>query len=185
MDLASYEDDGTVKTSDAPKETPVNTKLNIKEEDKECELESNGINKEEGPLSIEKSSDFEEFLKVALESDLNANQKEILKSKLGTLRHLYKKVNHYVEGDEFKKLLESQVELIKKDSENTVGAFLAIYQALKFEYEHQDVFIPLDTKRKIKKLDVTLKKLRKKIRILENAEVDLDDDDSSYIQLQR
>lgn len=96
----------------------------------------------------------------------------------------------YVETDDFRKSLLSKLALVREKPEHILQCFNIIYQQLKFEIRSSRNANKGDDKRErlISRLEKTLKLLHAKIRNMEQQELSLDaldNEDSSYIQLQR
>lgn len=131
---------------------------------------------------------FDAFLDLCTTKIENAKHKELLLTKIGVIKRLYKRTTDYVTTDEFKESLKHQIHLLHEQPKYTLHCFNIIFQQLKQAWKSQDDEIDESNSKLAKKVEKKLNLLHEKIRQLENAELtldDLDDEDSTYIQLQR
>lgn len=133
---------------------------------------------------------FEVFLDLCTTKVENVKHKELLLEKTSTIKLLYKRAGDYVTTKEFNDSLAHQLKLLDGQPKFTLHCFNIIFQQLKHAWKNKDKDKEVDENklRLRKKVQKKLDLLHKKIRRLENEELsltDLDDEDSSYIQLQR
>lgn len=116
---------------------------------------------------------------------------EILPKKLSIMKKYFEKSGNYVKDQVFLTLLKQTYEGIESaptcDAANTaVLAFHKVFQHLKTHVQQSTIEIEEDHVPKVKRLEKIIKLLQKKIKQLEEAEVDFnDEEDSSYIILDR
>lgn len=91
-----------------------------------------------------------------------------------------------VESNDFRKLIESNIKKAKVSPSQAVISFGEVFMHLKDLNKVNSVEVTKKKKLKLKKMEHTIKLLVKKIKDLENAEVDFsDEEDSSYMKLNR
>lgn len=110
-----------------------------------------------------------------------------LNNQFDMLEQYYKKCDpKFVESDDFKKFIEINLKKAKVSSPQAVISFGEVFAHLKDLNKMGTVEVTKKNKLKLKKMEHTIKLLVKKIKELENADVDFsDEEDSSYIKLNR
>lgn len=140
----------------------------------------------------------ENTLKELANSDLIENYLEICKinlenteynlnNKFDILKQYYKKCEPtMVESDDFRKLIENSIKKAKASPSQAVISFGEVFMHLKDLYKLNSVEVTKEVKRKLKKMEHTIKLLVNKIKELENEDVDFsNEEDSSYMKLER
>lgn len=141
--------------------------------------------------SVEARAAFRKFLKIVEEKIVDSSFEEILPKKVPIIQKYFKKSGPYVNEKVFEMLLNESTQSVRKapnsHAANTaVLAFHKIFEHLKAHVAETIVDIEEDHLPKVRKLEKTLKLLRKRIKQLEETEVNFDDDeDSAYIMLDR
>lgn len=131
------------------------------------------------------------FLNKCVTCVENPKHKELLLKKLPPIKKFYVHTDDYSSTEDFKKLIQEKIELLTSDKQQAVRCFNAVYLDLKAAYVNKDCddeSIPLDKKFKIIRLERVLRKISKKVKSLEVAELDMDDWDnnnSPYMKLQK
>lgn len=132
---------------------------------------------------------FDVFLDLCTAKVENEKHKELLLQKMSTIKLLYERVPDHVTSNEFKQCLSHQIKLLDDQPKYALHCFNIIFQQLKHAWAcKKDRDVDEHKLRLMKKVQKKLDLLHMKIRNLEAAELsldDLDDEDSSYIQLQR
>ncbi|CAG9769614.1 unnamed protein product [Ceutorhynchus assimilis] len=132
---------------------------------------------------------FKKFLKLVEEKIVDSTFEEILPKKVPILEKYFKKCGSHVYGEKFKKILIEVIENIQtspntKAAKVTVLAFHQVFDFLRTHVDGAAITVEEDNYPKIKKLEKTIKLLKNKIKQLDEAEVNLNDDndsDSAYI----
>ncbi|KAJ8921663.1 hypothetical protein NQ315_010572 [Exocentrus adspersus] len=130
---------------------------------------------------------LENFLQVC-EEKITSSQYEHLKDKqFPVLRKYYRKCGAKLgESTNFLKLVDENMVRAKKSPAAAVISFNEILQYVKEVVNTESVEVSEGHRIKLKKLEKMIKLLLMRIRQLENAEINFDDEeDSSYLQLDR
>lgn len=135
------------------------------------------------------AEEFFMFLDDCLQSFTDPAHKELLHSKLPIIKKFFEKIKHYsYNQEEFLEVIRRSSRKINGNSRQIMICFTEVYQWLKSSYlnlrkEQSDV---VKNRRIVKKLHKTLIKIRRRLRALENAEIDWDDEENSvYLQYER
>lgn len=139
-------------------------------------------------IAADKKDRFDVFLDLCVTKIENAKHKALLLEKMSTIKLLYKRTSDYVATDEFSRNIRHKIKLLNEQPRHALHCFNVIFQELKYASAHRNKEIDPIRLKYQKKVEKKLHLLHLKIRKLENAELcldDLEDEDSSYIQLQR
>lgn len=140
---------------------------------------------------------FHRFVDNCVQGVKTIEYKELMLSKVPIIKKMFARAVKHTQTETFQKFLNKQVTLLQKNPKASIKCFNEVFQNLKFACTHYTEEVQEGKssdandekiKSRIAKLDKSLRKLRAKIRVLENKEVgldEMDDEDSSYIQLQR
>ncbi|KAF2880828.1 hypothetical protein ILUMI_25342 [Ignelater luminosus] len=157
----------------------INPLSNDNESDEDAAIEEVDKNAEE----------FFMFLDDCLQSFTDPDHKALLHSKLPVIKTYFKKVKHYsYNQEEFLEIIRSSSKKISTNPKQIILCFGEVYQWLKSSYLNfkKEQFDIVKNRRIIKRYDKALIGIRRKLRELENAEIDWDDEeDSVYIQYER
>lgn len=165
------------------KETPLDAE-NLKEEEnfnEERLLKS--PEPEQNPII---STKLQEFMEICTSNIIPEKYKDLLSAKIDKLHEKFKNADtKYTESKTFKNLVNSSIDKLKKKPVNVLVYYKTIYDELKAN-KYCDIELTDKQDIHLAKLSKTMKILDKKIRMLEETEVDFEDDnDSTYIQLDR
>ncbi|XP_066256755.1 death domain-associated protein 6-like [Euwallacea similis] len=148
------------------------------------------VSKEEN-VCPESRALLEAFLEIVKESLKSSTFEEMLPTKVPILEKYFKKSASHVNETMFQNLLKHNIESIKKAPNSgaakmAVIAFHKIFSHLKSHITATSIMVEEEHLPKVKKLEKIMKLLRKKIKHLEAAEVEFEEDgNSSYMILDR
>ncbi|XP_066138836.1 death domain-associated protein 6-like isoform X2 [Euwallacea fornicatus] len=134
---------------------------------------------------------LEAFLEIVKESLKSSTFEEMLPTKVPILEKYFRKSASHVNEPIFQNLLKHNIESVKKASNSgaakmAVIAFHKIFSHLKSHITATTIMVEEEHLPKVKKLEKIMKLLRKKIKHLEAAEVNFEEDgNSSYMILDR
>lgn len=134
------------------------------------------------------SDDISKFLTVCENSITNDKVKEVYLSKTVAFKKLLKKSKTYSSSSIFKELLAENIKLVAECPDKAVQCFTNLYAEVQSAYTNNTKNVDLTKRQKnhVKKLEIALYKLNKKIAKLEECDVDFDEeDDSAYLQCAR
>lgn len=150
--------------------------------------ERNLTDPEPSDLSKNNKDTFDAFLDLCETKIENPKHKELFLEKVVTIKLLYKRTSDYVNTEEFAKSLTHKIKLLEDQPKYALHCFNVIFQELKQIGVNQNKEVDHVRLKHRNKVEKKLNLLHIKIRKLENAELtldDLEDEDSTYIQLQR
>lgn len=131
------------------------------------------------------------FVELCVNKVENPKHKELLIEKTSSIKNLYEHATDYATSEEFRESLEHRIKLLEEQPQYALHCFNIIFQQLKRAWKSQKAGLSEESKVRHKLKKKILKKmdlLHAKIRELESAEMsidDCDDEDSTYIQVQR
>lgn len=128
---------------------------------------------------------IENFLELC--KNMLMNTEYDLNKQFELLKQYYKKSEkELIKCEDFKKFIENNIKKAKSTPHQTVISFGEVFKHVKDLAEINAIEVTKKQKLKLKKLEFAIKLLVGKIKDLENAEIDFDDEeDSSYLQLER
>lgn len=129
---------------------------------------------------------IERFLEVCEKTVKGSQFEEVMLKKFESLLNKYKICRADMDSSQFRKMLEDNIKKAEKSAISAVLSFKEVYLLVKDLGDVGTVEVSKERKRNLKKLEKTMKLLYKKIKKLENADVDFDnEEDSKFIQLDR
>ncbi|XP_076255487.1 uncharacterized protein LOC143193278 [Rhynchophorus ferrugineus] len=134
---------------------------------------------------------FKEFLQLVQDKVTGSTFEEMLPTKMPVIQKYFNKCEGYVKQGEFYQLLNNCTDDIKKSVNSNAAncaviSFHKVCKELKAHIYQTTVEIEEDDVRKVKMLEKTIHLLTKKIKQLEETEVNFEaDNNSAYIQLDR
>ncbi|ENN81186.1 hypothetical protein YQE_02403, partial [Dendroctonus ponderosae] len=134
---------------------------------------------------------FEAFLESVKAKLMGSEFEEVLPKKLAIMKKHFQKSAFHVNEKDFLAMLKETTKTIQNvpnaDAANkTVIGFYKVYESLKLYIHSSTIEIEADHLPKVKRLEKIIKLLRKKIKQLDEAEVDFDaDENSAYLMCDR
>ncbi|KAG5894075.1 hypothetical protein JTB14_003932 [Gonioctena quinquepunctata] len=155
------------------------------------ENENNSCNLSEPSASTSKSNNpntilLRDFLSIFKET-IKGTKFESLENKIPSLKKYYDKYEEdQGESIDFKQVIEASIAKATQSTGKAVVGFKDIYEYLQEISSADSVEVTAEDRIKLKKLGRTIKLLVSKIKQLEEAEINFDDEeDSTYLQLDR